>query len=291
MNFKPMNFKRIVLSSLLLSLGLALSACKQDPPAATPPATETAQDQPPAQTSAADPAQADAAAKEVARVLAEAGPEPAEGTDYDVIANGQPFEPVAGKIEVVEVYSHACPACASFQPLVSAWKTKLPADVNFVYVPALFGGPYETYARAFYAAQALGVPEQAHDALYRAIYIDRQLRGNDTPQDIARFYRAYGADPTQFTETMGSFAVEGKLNRARQFAQTSGIQGTPTLIVAGKYRVTGAKNSSRAEQLRIANALIAKERAGASAPAPATPVSPGQTAPAPTPASGDAGAR
>ena len=283
-----------LLLAALLALGLA--ACKPAEPETAPaadgqsqPADASAQATAPAQpASAADAAQAAAADAQVAQLLSEAGPPPVAGTDYEVIPNGQPFEPVAGKIEVAEVFNHVCPACASFQPLISAWKAKLPADVNFVYVPAQFGGPFDTYARAFYAAQALGLQDKTHDALYRAIHIDRMLkgeRGQDTPQDIARFYQAYGADPAQFVETMGSFAIEGKLARAKQFAQRSGIEGTPTLIVAGKYRITGDENATRADQIRIANQLVALERA-ASGSAPASGAATGEAA---TPASDTSG--
>lgn len=249
---------------LALLLALGLSACAQQASdgadAEAAPSAEAAAA--PAQASAADAEQAAAAEAAVTELLSQAGPPPVEGTDYEVIPNGQPFEPVAGKVEVVEVFNHVCPACAGFQPLVSAWKQQLPADVNFVYVPALFGGPFDTYARVYYAAQALGLEDETHDALYRAIHIDRTLkgeRGQDSPQDIARFYQAYGADPQQFVETMGSFAIEGKLNKAKQFAQRSGVQGTPTLVVAGKYRVTGGQ--TRQDQVRIANQLVAMERA------------------------------
>lgn len=260
--------------ALLLAFGLA--ACKQDAPeAANTAATADAPAATPSQPSAEETERAAQAAQEVAKLASDAGPPPVEGTDYVVIPNGQPFEAVAGKVEVVEVFNHVCPGCASFQPLLGAWKSSLPADVNFVYVPALFGGPFDTYARAFYAAQSLGLEEKAHDALYRAIHIDRTLRGErgqDTPQDIGRFYSAYGADPTQFAEAMGSFAVEGKLAKAKQFAQRTGVEGTPTLIVAGKYRITGAENSTRLDQIRTANKLIAMERANAGGtPAAAAP--------------------
>lgn len=262
--------------SLLLIVGLA--ACKADAPetAAAGAGTEAAAASAgPIQASAVDANVEREAAEAAARMQAEAASAPplVAGTDYEVIRNGQPFEPVAGKIEVAEVFNHVCPACASFQPLIGAWKATLPADVNFVYVPAPFGRAFDTYVRAFYAADALGAEAKAHDALYRAIHIDNTLkgeRGQDTPQDIARFYQGYGVDPAQFAEAMGSFAVEGRLNKAKKFIQDSGVTGTPTLIVAGKYRVSGGE--TRQDQIRIANQLIAMERAatggdGAAAPA------------------------
>ena len=42
---------------------------------------------------------------------------------------------------------------------------------------------------------------------------------------------------------------------ARQFAETSQVEGTPTLIVAGKYRILG---NSHQDALRIAAQLAAQ---------------------------------
>ena len=162
---------------------------------------------------------------------------------------------------MAEVFGYVCPACARFQPLVSSWKAGLPADVNFVYVPAAFGGTWDDYARAFYAAETLGVLEKTHEPLYLAIHVEQSLkgeRGRDSVQDIANFYGKHGVDPKTFADTMGSFSVAAKINRAKQFAQRSKIAGTPSLIVNGKYLVKG---QSWEDMLRIADHLIARERA------------------------------
>ena len=67
-----------------------------------------------------------------------------------------------------------------------------------------------------------------------------------------------GVDPKQFADTMASFGVAAKTNRAKQFAARSKITGTPSLIVNGKYLVKG---TSYQDMLRIADHLIARERA------------------------------
>jgi thiol:disulfide interchange protein DsbA len=148
-----------------------------------------------------------------------------------------------------------------FQPVVRAWKAQLPANVRFTYVPAQFGGPWDRYARAYYAADALGLVPRTHDLLYNAIHLDRTLkgeRGEDSVQDIAAFYARFGADPQQFASTMSSFAIDGKMRKAKQFMSRVGIEGTPTLVIDGKYRVKG---KTREDELRIANQLIAQELA------------------------------
>ena len=120
---------------------------------ATTPAETTA---PASGEQAATPAPAEEGHQPPVNAQPPSGPAPVEGTDYLVIDGGQPIQPATGKIEVAEVFGYVCPACAAFQPLVGPWKAGLPSDVNFVYVPAMFGGTWDDYARAFYAAEQVG---------------------------------------------------------------------------------------------------------------------------------------
>jgi thiol:disulfide interchange protein DsbA len=212
-------------------------------------------------TAAPDAAAAPAGAATAGSTAPAAIPGLVAGTDYVVIPGGQPFEPRNGKIEVVEVFGYVCPACARLQPLFSAWKKKLPADVRVTYVPAAFGREWVPYAHAFYAADAMGLVDRSHDAVFHAIHIEQSLPGEGKEPDeqaIAKFYGKYGVDPKVFADAMHSFTIDAKLARAKQFMVDSGVEGTPTLIVDGKYRVLGR---SYEDQLRITDALIAQERA------------------------------
>jgi thiol:disulfide interchange protein DsbA len=266
--------QRLVLLSLLL---LPLMACSRQEPAPVDAAAQApAADAPAADASAVEAAPAtDAGASADATTATTDAPTPppappidpnagaslVAGRDYVEIPNGQPFAPRNGKIEVVEIFGYVCPACANFQPLVRSWKARLPADVRFTYVPAMFGGTWDDYARAFYTAESMGLVDKTHDALYQAIHIDRSLkgeRGRDSVEDIAAFYGKHGADPKQFASTMSSFAINAKTSRAKQFAMRSQITGTPSLVIDGKYLVKG---TSYQNMLDNADQLIAKERA------------------------------
>ena len=268
--------------ALLLLALLPLAACKQDAPAAATPAdaTTAAATKQASTQDAATLATAEANAKAAADAAAKAPP-PVLGTDYVEIPNGQPFEPADGRIEVAEIFGYVCPFCAAVQPTVSAMKAKFPPDVRMVYVPAAFGAMWDNYAKAFYAAEAMGLVEKTHDAMFRAIHIDQTLkgeRGMDKPEEIAAFYANYGANPAQFLNSMQSFAVATKMNRARQYmteAFANGDQmGTPAFVVAGKYRVKG---KSVDDMFRIINQLIVAERAKLAAAAPAAPTEPAAT--------------
>lgn len=283
-----------LISALALAATLALAGCNKEPAADAAATTEPAAD-----TTAAD----DKALMEAAEAAAKAANDPnaaaqtdpgatpesagsapaaagasggipglTKGTDYDVINGGQPYEPLNGKIEVVEVFNYVCPACARFEPMLQPWKQSLPADVRFTYVPAAFGGNWDQYVRAFYTAQTMGIGSKAHDGLYEAIHVSGKLkgeRGEDSDEDLAKFFAGYGADPKQFASGMRSFAVTAKYNQARQFIVSSGVSGTPTLIINGRYK---PKGRSFDDMIRIADVLIAYERqqaAARSAPAPA----------------------
>lgn len=246
----------------LLAVLPILAACSKPEAAApasstpAPAATEAATAAPVAST----PAQAAAEAPNTNAPVTPQGPAPVEGVDYTVIADGQPFEPADGKIEVVEAFSYICPACAQFEPLFNQWKARQPADVRVVYVPAQFRPDFREYAKVYYAAQALNIDRQSHDAVFKAIHQDRTLPGEGEPFDaakVAQFYTQYGVSAEQFLQAMGSFAVAAKLSKANQFLVRAQIGGTPSLIVAGKYLVKGR---TMADMLRITDHLIAQER-------------------------------
>lgn len=265
--------------TLALGALLALSACNRDASTATPAAGADA----PAPVVAGAPSAfaIKAAAIKPAPappprvpgpIVPPQGPEPVAGKDYEVIAGGAPFEPVPGKIEVVEVFGYVCPACARFAPIIAPWQRKLPADVVFHYVPAPFGPEWVPYAKAYYVADSLGLVDRTHDPLIEAIHVQHSMPGEGDGVDeqaIANFYGVYGADPKQFLAMMNSFAVSTKVNRGKQFMQRSGVTGTPTVIINGKYRII---SESYDDVLRIADHLIARERAAMSgAPAAAAP--------------------
>lgn len=272
--------KRLALPLLALLLAACTAQNEPAPVAAptadTPAATEAPSADAPAVTapaegapaatepSAAEQAAAGQAASEPAPAAPVATPPPSglvPGVDYVEIKGGQPYRPLEGKVEVVEVFGYVCPACAAFHPMVSAWEARLPADVRFTYVPAPFGPEWIPYAKAFYVAESLGLVDKSHDPVIRAIHVQQSLPGEgDKPDEaaIAKFYGQYGANPKSFLSTMNSFAIDAKVNRGKQFMIRSGVGSTPTLVVNGKYRVEGR---SFEDKLRIADALIAQERA------------------------------
>jgi thiol:disulfide interchange protein DsbA len=205
----------------------------------------------------------------IASTAAFAADAPAPAASWEAGKNYFPIDPpqptaTGSKVEVLEVFSYACPHCAHFQPYAEQLKQSLPSGAVFTYMPAVFNPSWEPYARAYYTAESLGVVDQTHQALFDALHRDHiPLR---TLDDLAGFYAQHGVDKAKFLATSGSFEVESKLSRAQTIVKAAGIDGTPSIIVNGKYRVTGASAGGYPQLIELVDWLVKKE-SGAKKPA------------------------
>src|ERR1700722_936722 len=196
-----------------------------------------------------------------------------EGVHYFAVTPPQRTNVPAGKVEVMEVFSYACPACNAFQPVMKQLKYSLPGNAQIVYLPASFvpAEDWPVFQRAYFAADALGIVGKTHDAMFDAVWNTGELAVSDpithqlkkplpSIEDIARFYaRTAGVKPETFLATAKSFGVDTKMKIAD--AQIGAMQalGTPTIIVNGKYRVTTQTVHSYDELIALVKYLVVKE--------------------------------
>ena len=192
--------------------------------------------------------------------LLKPAPVPRAGIDYELLLEPQPAYAKKSKREIAEVFSYGCIHCANFQPLVDEWIAKrMPGSARWVYVPAAFGASWDNFARAFFAAEILDVRKQTHQAAFRGVFEQRKVPGGKL-EEIADMYAGFGVDRKRFLATMESEAVTGKLAKAREFAVRTGIQGTPTLILEGKYRINVTSDRGFAGALATLDYLLAGPR-------------------------------
>jgi thiol:disulfide interchange protein DsbA len=181
-----------------------------------------------------------------------------EGTHYDLITPAiRTLEP--GKIEVAEFFWYGCGHCYNFEPMLVQWKKTLADDVNFVGSPAMWNPLMELHAKAFYAADALGVLDTMHPVLFQAMNVDRKKLGSQG--EIAELFAAHGVAVEDFNKAFDSFGVGSQVRQANSRARAAKITGTPALMVNGKYHISSRKAGSQADMLKIAEHLIEKERA------------------------------
>lgn len=181
------------------------------------------------------------------------------GKDYTLLNPQQPTS--TRKIEVLEFFFYECGHCFHLHPLLAAWEKKMPKDVEITYVPTMFRDSTEPLARTYYALQGLGQIKQLDDIIYQGIHV--QGAGLYDLQSISDFLGKNGVDRTKFGAAYNSFSVQSKVARAKQMLRSYNIQGTPTLIVDGKYVITGLQPADAIRVLDEVIALARKEHAAA----------------------------
>ena len=181
-----------------------------------------------------------------------------EGKQYVRVKNPLPVEK-GSKIEVLEFFSYGCPHCADLEPEIQAWAKTIPADVSLVRVPVAFQDRWIALARIYYTLDALGVEPKYSMEVFTAIHKGGvNLASDKTFFDWAA---AKGLDRKKVEDVYNSFAISGKLNRAKSEAQKFNIQSVPTVVVDGKFITAPDKAGSHAAMPPTINALIAKARA------------------------------
>ncbi|WP_277052271.1 thiol:disulfide interchange protein DsbA/DsbL [Zestomonas thermotolerans] len=164
-----------------------------------------------------------------------------------------------GKIEVVELFWYGCPHCYQFEPYINPWAEQLPEDVNFVRIPALFGGVWNTHGQMFITLETMGVEHRVHNAVFEAIH--KEGRKLASPEEMAEFLASQGVDKDAFLKTFNSFGVKSQMEKAKKLAMAYQITGVPVLVVNGKYRFDIGSAGGPTQALEVADQLIAKERA------------------------------
>ena len=164
-----------------------------------------------------------------------------------------------GKIEVVELFWYGCGHCYQFESTINPWVEKLPADVTFVRIPAMFGGLWNVHGQMFITLEAMNVESKVHTAIFDAIH--KENKKLTTPDEMGDFLATQGVDKAAFLSTFESFAVKGQMEKAKKLAMAYQITGVPVMIVNGKYRFDLGTAGGPDGALNVADFLIAKERA------------------------------
>ena len=176
------------------------------------------------------------------------------GRDYTELKKPQPVAS-ASKVEVLAFFSYHCSHCATLDPALQAWKAKLPADVDFRQGQIVWDKEMAPLAQLFATVQLLKL-ERLHTPIFTAMIQEKQnLRDEKV---LAAWLKTQNVDVKSFMETYRSFSVTNQATRAAQITRDYAIDGTPTIVVGGRYVVP---STAPARVIEVTNALIAKVRA------------------------------
>jgi thiol:disulfide interchange protein DsbA len=164
-----------------------------------------------------------------------------EGVQYVTLPVPNQRYSAEGKVEVVEVFSYGCIHCAHFAPIAEQLRKELPKGAVFKLMPAPFSAEWLPFARAYYAAKQLGVVDRTHLELFTEKF--GQNYPINTMDELADFYARQGVNRADFLRIANSDEVTAKMKSDLALIQKWQVDGTPSLVIDGKYKVTGAKDA------------------------------------------------
>ena len=187
--------------------------------------------------------------------------QPTEGKDYLTLNPPQAVE-ANGKIDVTEFFWYRCPNCYNLEPVLQAWVKKLPRDVQFRRVPAIFNDEWALDARVFYTLETTGDLARVHAGLMDAIHQQggTRLKGDAYLKWISEWLGKHGVDRAKYDAALRSFTVETKLKRAMQITQAYKIDGVPALSVQGRWLVSASMVGDRQAMINVTDFLTGEAR-------------------------------
>ena len=131
--------------------------------------------------------------------------------------------------------------------------------MKFKLLPAAFSDAWLPYARAYYAAEKLGVADKTHLDLFAKKF--DQHYPISTLDELADYYATQGVDRAKFLAIATSPEVTQQIKKDLELIQKWGVDGTPTIVVDGKYRSNEVKTLDQLSAL--AQWLAQRELSGA----------------------------
>ena len=188
-----------------------------------------------------------------------------EGVHYRELA--APIAASSNNISVTEFFWYGCPHCELFEKPLHKWQQTLADGVVLVQSPAVWNEAMKLHAKVFFIAQQMPDKQKIHAALFQEIIGLREITDPNMQQaKLAEFLADYGLSEQEFNDKLNSADIISKLKQAMLLMSSAEIQGTPTLLVNGRYIILNESASSVEQVMDIASYLVELEKTRLSNP-------------------------
>ena len=177
-----------------------------------------------------------------------------EGKDYKRLDKPVTPDAPAGKVDVIEFFWYSCPHCNVFEPTLDAWVKAAPKDLFIRRVPVAFNASFVPQQKLFYTLEGMGKLEALHAKVFRAIHVEKVKLAKD--DEIFAWVAQQGVDAAKFKEVYASFTVSNQVRRASQLQDAYGVEGVPSMGVAGKFYTDGSMAGNMQNVLQVVEALV-----------------------------------
>lgn len=175
-----------------------------------------------------------------------------QNIEYRVIAP-QPVE-TGERVEVIEFFWYGCPYCNELQPALEEWAKRKPADVVLRHVPAILRDSWAPHARIYYTLELLGELDRLHQRVYQGYHVEELHMSK--PDVMEQWAARNGIDRRKWLDAYYSPEVDARVARAHQLTKRYDIQGTPSVVVDGRYLTSSSMTPSVRAVMPVVDDLI-----------------------------------
>lgn len=175
-----------------------------------------------------------------------------QNIEYRLVAP-QPVE-TRDRIEVIDFFWYGCPYCNALQPALEAWIKRKPADVALRRIPAILNDSWAAHARIYYTLEQLNEVERLHQRVYNSYHVE--LLHMSKPDVMVEWAVKNGIDRKRWLDAYYSPEVDAGVERARKLTEAYTVEGTPSLVVDGRYLTSGALAPSLNGMIPVLEDLI-----------------------------------
>jgi thiol:disulfide interchange protein DsbA len=177
--------------------------------------------------------------------------------DYRIIPQPQPVQ-TGERIEVIDFFFYACPYCNELAPHLERWVKRKPADVVFRRMPVVRHDTWVPLAKTYFALEAMGEAERLHAAVYRSYHVEDLYMSQE--KVIAEWAAKQGLDSEKFMSIYRSDEVRQKVEMARKMTRDYDIQGTPSVVVDGKFLTSSSMTPGVPQVIPVIDGLVRLSR-------------------------------
>lgn len=183
-----------------------------------------------------------------------------EGKDYRKLDKPVTPEAPAGKVDVIEFFWYSCPHCNAFEPTLDAWVKAAPKDLSIRRIPVAFNASFVPQQKLYFTLEGMGKLDALHAKVFRAIHVEKAKLAKD--DEIMAWIATQGVDVAKFKEVYNSFTVSNQVRRASQLQDAYGVEGVPSMGVAGRFYTDGTMAGSMSVVLQVVEQLVGVARKG-----------------------------
>ena len=179
-----------------------------------------------------------------------------QNIEYRLIA-AQPVES-GDRIEVIDFFWYGCPYCNELQPSLDDWAKRKPADVTLRRIPVILKDNWAPHARIYYTLELLGETERLHSRVYHSYHVEELHMSR--PEVMEQWAVKNGIERRRWLDAYHSPEVDARIARAFQATKRYDIQGTPSVVVDGRYLTSSSMTPTVRGVIPVVEDLIVLAR-------------------------------